>query len=264
LAERLAPVTVYIADGHHRYETALKYRQRVLEELVRNGQSPAPNSALDYVMVYLCPMSDPGLCVLPTHRVLSCVSLSDEDIIKSLERYCEIKSFPFNGEDAQAKADLAKKLLEDNKKGLTVFGLFLKGYRRYYFIKVKEKVKESIALAHPEEADLNGLDVAVLTNLIIMKALGVTEADLDNPDCISYVYSIEQATEAVNLRDHRAAFIINPTSLDEILKITEGGRLMPRKSTYFYPKVSSGLVFNLVDPMESLVDLDKADRGEKP
>ena len=257
LASKLSDVTVYIADGHHRYETALKYRERILAEVARNDQRPAKNSAVDYVMIYLCPMSDPGLCVLPTHRVLSCVSLTDEEIIQSLERFCEIKSFPFNGEDAQAKADLAQKLLEDNKKGLTVFGMFLKGYRRYYFIKVKEKVKESIAKAHPEEADLNSLDVAVLTSLIIKKALGVTEADLDNPDCISYCYSIEQATEAVNERDHRAAFIINPTSLDEILKITEGGRLMPRKSTYFYPKVSSGLVFNMVDPMESIVDLDK-------
>jgi uncharacterized protein (DUF1015 family) len=257
IASHLSEVTVYIADGHHRYETALKYRERINEEMVKNGQSPAPNPAHDYVMTYLCPMSDPGLCVLPTHRVLSCVSLSDEEILWSLGRFCDIKSFPFNGEDSQAKADLARKLMEDRKKGLTVFGMFLKGYRRYYFIKVKEKVKESIALSKPEEADLNALDVAVLTNLIIKKAMGVTEADLDNPDCISYVYSIEQATEAVNLRDHRAAFIVNPTSLDEILKITEGGRLMPRKSTYFYPKVANGLVFNLVDPMESILDLDK-------
>lgn len=257
LIKGLENVTVYIADGHHRYETALKYRDKVHDELRRNGQEPAPNSALDYVMIYLCPMSDPGLCVLPTHRVLSCVSLNDDEIIRSLERFGEIKSFPFNGEDAQAKADLAQKLLEDSKKGLTVFGMFLKGFRRYYFIKVREKVKESLVLADPAEADLNTLDVSVLTNLIIKKAMGLTEADLDNPDCISYVYSIEQATEAVNERDHRAAFIINPSSLDDILKITEAGKVMPRKSTYFYPKVSNGLVFNLVDPMESLADPTK-------
>jgi uncharacterized protein (DUF1015 family) len=258
LAAKLAPITVYIADGHHRYETALKFRERILAEVALNSQRPAPNSAIDYVLIYLCPMSDPGLCVLPTHRVLSCLSLTDEEILKSLERFCEIKSFAFNGGDLQAKADLAKKLQEDRKKGLTVFGMFLKGWRRYHFIKVKEKVKESIALAGPEEADLNSLDVSILTNLILKKALGLTEADLDNPDCISYVYTIEQATEAVNQSDHRAAFILNPTGLDEILKITEGGRLMPRKSTYFYPKVSNGLVFNLVDPMESIVDLEKA------
>ena len=257
LVEQLSQVTVYIADGHHRYETALKYRQKILDELALNKQEPASNSAIDYVMIYLCPMSDPGLCVLPTHRVLSCVALTDEEILSSLSRYCEIKDFPFNGEDSQARIDLAKKLLDDNKKGLTVFGMFLKGYRRYYFIKVKEKVKESIALANPDDAVLTSLDVSILTNLIIKKALGMTEDDLDNPDCITYVQTIDQAVEAGNERDHRAAFILNPTTLDEILKVTEAGRLMPRKSTYFYPKASSGLVFNLVDPMEPVADLEK-------
>jgi uncharacterized protein (DUF1015 family) len=258
LQDLLAPFPVYIADGHHRFETAVKYRQLVLEELERNGQRPAPNSAIDHVMFYLSPMGDPGLCVMPTHRVLSCVSLTDDEILRSLSRYCDMKDFPFNGEDVQARTNLAHKLLDDNKKGLTVFGMFLKGYRRYYFLKVKEKVKESIALAHPGEADLNGLDVSILTSLIIKKALGVTEADLDNPDCISYFHSIDQAVEAVNLKDHRVAFIMNPATLDEIVKITEGEGLMPRKATYFYPKVTNGLVFNLVDPMESIVDLDKS------
>jgi uncharacterized protein (DUF1015 family) len=258
LAAALDPATVYIADGHHRYETALRYREVIREEMAKNGQVPAPNSALDHVMIYLCPMSDPGLCVMPTHRVLSCVSLTDEEVLASLSKVCDIKDFPFNGEDSQARIDLARKLLEDDKKGLTVFGMFLKGWRRYFFVKVKEKVKESIFLAEPGAADLTGLDVSILTNLIFKRALGLTEADLDNPDCISYVHTIDQAVEAVNERDHRCAFIINPTTLDEILRITESGRLMPRKSTYFYPKVSSGLVFNLVDPMESIVDLGKA------
>jgi uncharacterized protein (DUF1015 family) len=256
LVDSLSKTTIYIADGHHRYETALNYRQNVLEQLAKNNQSPAPNSAIDYVLMYLSPMSDPGLCVLPTHRVLSCVNLTDEEIIKSLEQYCEIKSFAFNGGDSRAKSDLSQKLLDDNKKGLTVYGLFLRGYNRYYFLKVKEKAKEEF-LKHgkPDEVVLNNLDVSILTNLIIKKALGLTEMQMDNPDCISYVYSIEQATEAVNQRDHRAALIINPTSLDEILRVTETGKVMPRKATYFYPKVSSGLIFNLIDPMESIVDL---------
>ncbi|MDR1658685.1 MAG: DUF1015 domain-containing protein [Deltaproteobacteria bacterium] len=257
LAEMLADTTVYIADGHHRYETALKYRQMVLDELARNSQQPAPNSAVNYVMTYLSPMSDPGLCVLPTHRVLSCLQYSDEEIIKSLERFCEIKSFTFNGDSEQAKTDLAQKLTDDSKKGLTVFGLFIRGFKRYFFLKVKEKIKDEIVKAQPEEAVLNSLDVSVLTNLIIKKALGLTESEMDNPDCISYVYSIEQAIEAVNERNHRAAFIINATSLDEILKVTETGRVMPRKATYFYPKVSNGLVFNLIDPMESIVELGR-------
>jgi uncharacterized protein (DUF1015 family) len=253
----LSQTTVYIADGHHRYETALRYRSEILSELARNGQEPAPNSAIDYVLVYLCPMGDPGLCVLPTHRVLASCPLSDAEIIAALEPFAEIKAFP-RPRDAQgdpALSELERKMARDDAKGLTVFGLHLKDSDAYYFVKIREKVKQRLVKAKPEEACLSVLDVSVLTNVVFKEALGLTEADLDDPRSVSYFSSVAEAVGAVDEGGLRAAFIVNPTSLGEILKVTEGGMVMPRKATYFYPKVSNGVVFNLVDPMESIPDV---------
>jgi uncharacterized protein (DUF1015 family) len=225
----------------------------------KNGQEPPPNSAIDYVMFYLSSMSDPGLCVLPTHRVLSCLDLSNTEILKALEPFADIKAFPKpkDGPGETALNGLIKKMGRDDAKGLTVFGLCLRDTDTYYFLKVRERVKHKLIKARPADKNLLGLDVSILTNVILKEALGFTESDLDDPKCISYFSTIEETVEAVNQNGHRAAFLLNPTSLEEIIKVAEDGMTMPRKATYFYPKVSGGVVFNLVNPMESVPDLLK-------
>jgi uncharacterized protein (DUF1015 family) len=260
LINELSATTVYIADGHHRYETSLRYKANVLAQLAKNGQEPAPNSAINYIMMYLCSMSDPGLCVLPTHRVLSCCDLSNDEILKALEHYADVKAFPIpkGGPSEGALNELIKKMGRDDAKGLTVFGLCLRETDTYYFLKIKEKVKHKLIKAKPEDKYLIGLDVSILTNIILQEALGYTEGDLDDPKCISYFSSIPEAVAAVNRNGNRAAFILNATSLEEIIKVAEEGVTMPRKATYFYPKVSSGVVLNLVNPMESIPDLVNA------
>ncbi|MDR3135818.1 MAG: DUF1015 domain-containing protein [Deltaproteobacteria bacterium] len=254
LVNALSSTTIYIADGHHRYETALKYREKILGEMAKNGQEPPPNSAIDYVLIYLCSMSDPGLCVLPTHRVLSCLDLSNAEILKALEPFADIKCFPKpkEGDGDSPLSEMMKKMRRDDAKGLTVFGLCLKDTDSFYFLKTKERIKHKLIKANPEDKVLVGLDVSILTNVILKEALGFTEADLDDPKCISYFSSIDETVKAVNQEGNRAAFILNPTSLEEIIKVAEAGMTMPRKATYFYPKVSSGVVLNLVNPMESV------------
>jgi uncharacterized protein (DUF1015 family) len=257
LVNEFASTTIYIADGHHRYETSLKYRESVLAEMAKNGQEPPHNSAIDYVLFYLSSMSDPGLCVLPTHRVLSCCDLSNAEILKALEPVADIKAFP-KPKDAQgdsALGELIKKMGRDDAKGLTVFGLCLRDSDTYYFLKIRERIKHKLIRASTDDKNLVGMDVSILTTIILKEALGYTESDLDDPKCISYFSSIEETVEAVNKNGSRAAFILNPTSLEEIIKVAETGMTMPRKATYFYPKVSSGVVFNLLNPMEPVPDL---------
>jgi uncharacterized protein (DUF1015 family) len=261
LSRALADRTVYIADGHHRYETALNYRDKVRAEYQARGQSLSSDSALDYVMVYLCPMSDPGLCVLPTHRVIACIERSNEDILQAVRPYADIKAYAFGDDGGAAARDaLSAKLFEDDKKGLSVFGLFLDGADSCYFLKIKEKIKQGEAEANPAGADLAVLDVSLLTNVLLKKALGLTEKELDDPSCISYISSFEAAYKALGKHKSRLSFILNPTSLDEIMKVTESGLVMPRKATYFYPKVSNGLVFNIIDPEEEAYGGDGAPR----
>ncbi|MDR1035918.1 MAG: DUF1015 domain-containing protein [Deltaproteobacteria bacterium] len=249
---RLAERTVYIADGHHRYMTALNYRDRTRERLASGGHSPGPDSAVDWVMSYLCPMSDPGLCVLPTHRILRSWDLSNDEILDRLAPVAETRVFSFADGGRRAACDsLAEKLHEDCRKGLTVFGLYLNGADCCCFVKIKEKVKEAVAEKAPERSSLSLLDVSILTDVVLIDALGLTEELMDDPGRISYISDASSAFRLVE-GGERAAFILNPTSLAEILKVTESGYVMPRKATYFYPKVTNGLVINLIDPEESV------------
>jgi uncharacterized protein (DUF1015 family) len=248
----LSERTVYIADGHHRYMTALNYRDRTRARLAGEGHAPPPDSALDWVMTYLCPMSDPGLCVLPTHRILRSWPLTNEEILAKLAPIAETRVFSFADGGRRAACDaLSEKMHEDDRKGLTVFGLFLNGCDCCCFIKIKEKVKEALAEKAPERSPLSLLDVSVLTEVVLADALGFTEEMMDDPDRISYISDASSAFRLVESGE-RAAFIMNPTSLAEILKVTESGYVMPRKATYFYPKVTTGLVVNLIDPEETV------------
>jgi uncharacterized protein (DUF1015 family) len=247
LVRLLADKTVYIADGHHRYETALNYSEKVKKSL----RQVEENSAINYLMIYLCPMSDPGLCILPTHRLLTHLDMSNEQILEALAPLAEIKEYPFepSGEKA-ARKQLSAKLAEDNKKGLSVFGLYLAGAKSCYMVKVREKIKQELVEENPQAKAATVLDVSILTQVIFYKGLGLSEEDMDNPNLITYISSTTEAIRAVMADSVRAGFLVNPTTVEEILNVTEEGLVMPRKATYFYPKVSSGLVVNLIDPAE--------------
>ncbi|MDR1920623.1 MAG: DUF1015 domain-containing protein [Candidatus Adiutrix sp.] len=229
---------VYIADGHHRYETALDYRRFVVE---RDGDQADP--AVDYVMIYLCPMSDPGLVILPTHRLLSAHGLKSREIIGRLERFFKIKGKPFADNEAEVRDRFLSKL----KKQKNSFGLYLADEKSYFLLKLLESARDEEALAR-EPKELAALDTVILSNLVFMEALGLTEEDLDNPEVISYVSNLSRALELVRDKKQASAFILNPATVEDILRVTEKGLTMPRKSTYFYPKVTTGLVINLLEP----------------
>jgi uncharacterized protein (DUF1015 family) len=253
LQRQLSTRTVYIADGHHRYMTALNYRDRTTDALRSAGSPPVPGGALDWVMTYLCPMSDPGLLVLPTHRILRDWELTNDEILERLAPVAETRVFSFAEGGRQAALDsLNEKLHEDARKGLTVFGLFLKGADCCCFVKIREKAKEAVAEASPERSALSLLDVSILTDVVLNEALGLTEELMDDPSRIGYITDAQEAFRLVE-GGQRADFILYPSSLAEILKVTESGYVMPRKATYFFPKVTNGLVINVIDPAERIL-----------
>ncbi len=237
LVEIMKSRRVYIADGHHRYETALNYRRWLKNQ---GGEVPA---GADYLMVYLCPMSDPGLVILPTHRLLKSVALHPDEMINRLSRYFKVSGKAFTTETESALRD---RFLTKLKKQKNSLGLYLAGRKAYYVLKLLESARNDSALAQ-EPKELAALDTVILSNIIFMEALGLTEADLDNPDIIAYVSNLGKAVELIDQKEANAAFIMNPTSVEDILRVTEKGLIMPRKSTFFYPKVTTGLVMNLID-----------------
>lgn len=229
---------VYIADGHHRYETALNYRRFLMEQ--NNGQIP---EGANYVMIYLCPMSDPGLVIFPTHRLMLSESLHPDEMINRLSRYFKVSGKIFNGHNEAVMRD---RFLTKLKKQRHSFGLYMSGRKAYYVLKLLESAREEPALKS-EPRELAALDTVILSNVVFKEALGLTEKDLDNPDIISYVSDLNQTIDRINNEDHSAAFILNPSTVEDILRVTEKGLIMPRKSTFFYPKVTTGLVMNLID-----------------
>ena len=238
LVNTLMSRRVYIADGHHRYETALNYRKWLKE---RDGDKAVASA--DYIMMYLCPMSDPGLVILPTHRVLNKGSFHPDEMINRLSKYFKISGKTFNDDTEKV---IRERFMTKLKKQDNSLGLYMSGRKAYYVLKLLESTREDEALKC-EPKELAALDTVILSNVVFMEALGLTEKDMDDPDVISYVSNLGQAIETVNKGTQNAAFILNPTTVEDILRVTEKGLIMPRKATFFYPKVTTGLVLNLID-----------------
>ena len=230
---------IFIADGHHRYETALKYR----EYLSENDPDFNEDHPANYVMMYLCSMEDPGLVILPAHRMLREVDESRLNTsIEKAENYFDIKSISFKEETFEkAREEFISCLKSDVSKN--TIGIFVKNRLKFYLLMLKPNVMEQ-KFGNEIPESLKYIDVTVLTRLIFMEILGFDRARLDNDKLIGYSSIAEEAVEKVNAGKYDIAFILNPTRIEQVRRIAEEGLIMPRKATYFYPKVIVGQVLN--------------------
>jgi uncharacterized protein (DUF1015 family) len=243
---------IYIADGHHRYETALAYRnERRAEESANGRERP-----YDYVMMTLFNLYDPGLVILPTHRLVRNVPELDLEILLSrLKENFQVEDFPLAPDRKNLKAFLA--LL--NKKGEAVekqpqknpgrpahpcaFGLYA-GKGRLFLLTQKEAQPDiSRAMGGPPSFR-EQLDVSVLHTLILKQILGIDEELLAEESRVAYTREEEKALAAVDSGLFQLAFFLNPTRVEEVIAVAAQGERLPQKSTYFYPKLITGLVIN--------------------
>jgi len=232
--------TVYIADGHHRYETSLAYQA----DMFRKHPGLEANAAVNYTLMFLCPMEDQGLTIFPVHRALNQVSeIEPTQLEKSLEEDFFIEKFPFTPENKkQAKENFLHQLDIRGGKG-HIFGLFMARSNSYYLLTLKEE-----SLNGPWGEDLHPLlrqlDVMILSRLIIQKGCGVRREELDQENVIEYRHDSLNALSLVEKGKSQICFILNPTPIEQVRQIAEASLVMPRKSTYFYPKTLTGLVMN--------------------
>ncbi|RJP83354.1 MAG: DUF1015 domain-containing protein [Desulfobacteraceae bacterium] len=233
---------LFIADGHHRYETALNYRAW----RSKNDPDFTDNHPANYVMMYLCSMEDPGLVILPAHRMLHDV---DSQIMKilpgKLEQYFEITRIPFAGKDQSKARKTLIDMLGAHESG-NALGAYIKGSDAFLYLSLKQGVMET-TFGHTIPESLRHLDVTVLTRLVLMEILGFDGNRLDNEHLISYTSSAEKAIDTVASGKSDMCFILNPTKIDQVRQIAEEGQIMPRKTTYFYPKALTGQVLNQLD-----------------
>lgn len=230
---------LFIADGHHRYETALDYRDWISSSNPDfNKDHPA-----NYVMMYLNSMEDTGLVILPAHRMVKGLKSSIiTSFINNAEDYFDILTIPFMDSDFErARAEFISILKSNASKN--IIGVLMKGSKEFYLLTLKSGVMERMFSNELPEA-LRNLDVTVLTRLIFIEIFGFDNSNLDDESIITYSSSEKQAIEAAVSGKCDISFILNPTKIEQVRDIANKGLIMPRKSTYFYPKVITGLVMN--------------------
>lgn len=212
IKEDLNNRAIFIADGHHRYETALEYRRLMSE---KTG-SPAGAEPYNYVLMFLANIADSGITILPTHRV---VSYSRKDALEALSRHFEINTLPDNRDIIDAMR---------GKSG--AFGFYQKKDSALYLLRYKGGGLKDI---HPS---LKGLDVVILHELVFREFLKVTR--------VVYEMDASSAMEIVKNDDYDGIFFLNPTKVEDVERVSLSSRRMPPKSTYFYPKVMTGFIIN--------------------
>jgi uncharacterized protein (DUF1015 family) len=215
---------VYIADGHHRYEVALTYRNEC-----RKRSASGKNT--DFVMMYFSNLSERGnLTILSTHRVVKGIQpFNKKDIISKLEAYFHLARV--KSEDALFRA------LECRNKH--VFGMYVGG-GKFYVLTLKEEYSVDRLIDSDKARSLKRLDVTILHDLIISKLLSIQNSE----SSIKYIQSGKDARTLIENGDYELAFFLRPTRVTDMSKIAEKGVMMPQKSTYFYPKLLTGLVIN--------------------
>lgn len=227
---QLADTKLYIADGHHRYETALNYRNWLREQ----GTPVGADS--DYIMMMLVEMNHSGLVVFPTHRLLR--DLPDFDPAALLNA-CRDR---FEVEEGLPLAAIDGKLEQAYRRGQRAFGFYAGGDVAAVLTLRDPSVMDE-ALPSLSEASRR-LDVNVLHTLILEQKLGIDKANMAQQINLTYTRSLTEAIEGVRTGAYQATFLLNPTRVSEIRDVAAAGEKMPQKSTYFYPKLITGLTMN--------------------
>lgn len=222
---------LYIADGHHRYETALNFRNYCREQgLGKEGD------AVDFIMMMLVDMEHDGLVVFPTHRLLR--DLKDLDcaaVMEACKEYFEVTP--------QADLDSMEQTLNElYQQGKKAFG-FYDGGEGWTLLVLKDM--QAVRDLLPEKsAASQGLDVTVLHTLVLEKLFGIDKENMAQQINLTYTREFDEAIRSVRAGASQCAFIMNPTRVTEIRDVAAAGEKMPQKSTYFYPKLITGLVMN--------------------
>jgi uncharacterized protein (DUF1015 family) len=235
----LAGKSLFIADGHHRYETSLAYRDEIRASRPQDG-----GLGPEYVMMYLTSMSHPGLTILPAHRMVKGLAeVNTTKILEKLDPYFDIEEVSFDTEDLHAAARTLVNRVSSFSEELGNFGMVFGREERFWLLKLKSFDAVDPLINARTPGPLREMDVTILRHAIIGHGLGL---DLDHPEGhIEYTPSAAEALEKARAGKIQVAFIHNPTRVEQVEAAAELGHKLPHKSTYFYPKLASGLVLNV-------------------
>jgi len=231
VVKAMATKKIYIADGHHRYETALAYS----EEMAEQGYS-----GYDYVMTTLVNLYDEGLVVLPTHRVAG--NLKDFEFSGFMKKLEQL----FTVEPAGSRDELPSLIDRMATLGKQhAFGMYFD--RKLYLLTLNDFNQAASQLPGDKSDAWKALDVALLDNLILDGLLSIGEQERRNQDNLAYSRDEKWVVDKIDGKEYQIGFFLNPTRVQEIVDVATARDKMPQKSTYFYPKLITGLVLNNMD-----------------
>lgn len=226
--EALAGRQIYIADGHHRYQTALEYarQRRAREKIPADAETP-----YDFVLAALVDFKDPGLALLATHRlVLPFRGFDPKKAVDALREFFEVEAFPIE----KLTGELKKKSPE------TQLGLFLKS-QESFLLTLRDAPKAARSMPAGKPAVWYALDVALLGHLIFARLWNLPEEKWE--ETLRFTHSTDEAVGRIKKKDAAAAFLLKAPAVEILKEMGKASEVMPQKSTYFYPKLASGLVF---------------------
>ena len=236
---------IFIADGHHRYETALVYR-RWLEE-----QTPGLPAfgGHHYIQMFLCPMSDPGLVIFPTHRLLFGLrDFSLAGLLVKLAPYFSVVTVEESLRKPVGRAWAIARLSEHANKSTSFLMVAAEDQKARILTLRDDAPLDGVPL--PANKTLRDLDVTVLHSLVFQHLLGLSPASQEQQENLTYVRDAGEAVNRVLSGEHPVGFLLNPTPMWQLEAVGEDGETMPQKSTLFAPRLQSGLVMRAIDPRD--------------
>ncbi len=222
---------LFIADGHHRYETGLRFRNHLIDKGVIVDKDHDAN----FIMMFLIDMENSGLVVFPTHRMVTdLASFDEEKALEGMKQYFDVTEI--------CECEIDEKLaLHVNDKA----SVFAAPSGKFYLSVMKKDAEKKLSEMNPDKSDsYKGLDVTVLHSLILENILGIDKENMAKQINLKYTRDKDEAIEAVKSGKANCSFIINATKVEEIKAVALANEKMPQKSTYFYPKLITGLVMN--------------------
>jgi uncharacterized protein (DUF1015 family) len=245
LSKAMGPKPIFIADGHHRYETSRNLRDLMR---ARYGRRPS-NRSYEFVMTYLTNMNDEGLTILPSHRLIRALPGFDpKTFLENLAQWFDISPHALTPSGAEAPWENLERTLSEKGRTTSAIAFYCHGAETAHLLSLKPGARSLLGEdLHPS---LKALDVLVLSRFVFQRALGFRREDLDNDEIFLFESDFQKSVSMVASGIHRMCFLMNATRVTQVKEVAENRLVMPRKSTYFYPKVPTGLVFNKIDPYE--------------
>ncbi|HKK01785.1 MAG TPA: DUF1015 domain-containing protein [Desulfuromonadales bacterium] len=247
--ELLDSKPLFIADGHHRYETALNYRNYMREK----HPDFTGKELFNYVLMYFANMEDRGMLIFPTHRTLhGLVDLNLAQLLEKLNQFFVIESQSFDAVDPDARQHVKETLKElgEERHVIAMFG----GDDQIHYLKLRNEEVMDAFFDEKAPKALRTLDVSILHYLILEHLLGISAEAQEKQTHLKYVKNFHGPFAQVINGESQLAFLLNPTRMSEVRDVANAGEKMPQKSTYFYPKLLTGLVINKIVEGERIED----------